>query len=92
MAFYIDPPLNDPPVQFDAQTRIPRWSNAWFQFFQKLEQSGQQTGELGEILTVDPSPLVNDTWWIFRDGGTPETVFLKVRIGGVTTAFPIGTT
>ncbi len=44
------------------------------------------------ILTVDPSPLVNDTAWWFRDGATPETVSVKVRIGGVTTTFPIGET
>jgi hypothetical protein len=41
MAVYIDPPLNDPPIEFDSVTKRPRWSTAWFQYFQRLQQSGQ---------------------------------------------------
>lgn len=36
------------------------------------------------VLTADPGSPADDTWWVVRDGGSPQAVALKVRIGGVT--------
>lgn len=36
------------------------------------------------VLTADPGSPVDDTWWIVRDGASPQGVALKARIGGVT--------
>lgn len=36
------------------------------------------------ILTADPGSPADDTWWVVRDGGSPQAVAIKVRIGGTT--------
>ena len=38
---------------------------------------------IADVLTADPASPANDTWWIVRDGGSPQAVKLRVRIGGV---------
>lgn len=44
-------------------------------------------GSIGlQVLTADPASPDDDTWWVVRDGGTPQSVALKVRISGVTYA------
>lgn len=48
------------------------------------------TGVL-QILTANPSTLVDETGWLFDDGGTPSSISLRVRKGGVTYDLPIGT-
>jgi hypothetical protein len=43
------------------------------------------------VLTADPAAPANDTAWLFRDGGAPENLSLRVRRAGVTVDFPLGT-
>lgn len=43
------------------------------------------------VYTVDPSSPADDTAWILRDGGTPETYYFKTRRAGVTLQLPLGT-
>jgi len=44
-----------------------------------------------QIRTADPSPLVDDTAWFVRDGGSPQSVVVRFRIGGVTHEAPLFT-
>ncbi len=37
-----------------------------------------------KILTADPATPADDTWWVIRDGGTPQAIDLRIRISGVT--------
>ncbi len=46
---------------------------------------------LEDVLTVDPVAPADDKAWFFRDGGTPETLSVRVRRAGVTYDFPVGT-
>ena len=39
---------------------------------------------IGQILDADPASPVNGQWWITDDGGTPASIALKFRKGGVT--------
>lgn len=41
------------------------------------------------ILTSNPAAPMNDTWWIYRDGGTPQNVEMHLQIGGVTYVVPL---
>lgn len=36
------------------------------------------------ILTADPASPDDDTYWVVRDGASPQSIALKVRIAGVT--------
>lgn len=42
------------------------------------------------VRTADPGTLTNETAWIFRDGGTPETFTLRIRRSGTTDELPLG--
>lgn len=44
-----------------------------------------------KVLTADPGSPVDDTAWLFDDGGSPANVVLRVRKGGTTYELPIGT-
>lgn len=35
-------------------------------------------------LSADPASPVNGTWWVTDDGGSPASIALKFRKGGVT--------
>lgn len=37
-----------------------------------------------QTLSADPASPVNGTWWLVDDGGSPASVALRVRKGGVT--------
>lgn len=39
---------------------------------------------IGSVLTADPSSPINNTFWVVRDGASPEAVALKVRLNGTT--------
>lgn len=41
-------------------------------------------GSVNALRTSDPVSPSNDTWWVVRDGASPESVAIKARIGGVT--------
>ncbi len=43
-----------------------------------------ETRAIGTLLTQDPAHPADDTWWLVRDGATPQNVRLKVRVAGVT--------
>ena len=43
------------------------------------------------VLTADPSAPANGEAWLFDDGGSPDTISLKYRKGGVTHAITLGT-
>lgn len=43
------------------------------------------------IFTADPVAPVNDTAWLFRDGGTPQNLELHAHIGGTTYVVPLYT-
>lgn len=43
------------------------------------------------VRTADPASPVNGTFWLFDDGGSPASLSLRWRKGGVTYDFPIGT-
>lgn len=36
------------------------------------------------ILLADPVSPTNNTWWLRRDGGSPEGIQLRVRVDGLT--------
>ena len=37
-----------------------------------------------QTLSADPASPVNGTWWLVDDGGSPSSIALRVRKGGVT--------
>jgi hypothetical protein len=39
---------------------------------------------IGQVLSADPASPVNGQFWITDDGGSPASVALKFRKGGVT--------
>jgi hypothetical protein len=41
-------------------------------------------GAINAVLTADPASPADDTWWVVRDGASPQGVALRARIGGVT--------
>lgn len=43
------------------------------------------------VLASDPSSPVDSQWWFLTDGGSPETITLRVRRGSTTYSLPIGT-
>jgi hypothetical protein len=43
------------------------------------------------VLSADPASPVNGTMWGFDDGGSPASLSIRWRKGGVTYDFPIGT-
>lgn len=45
----------------------------------------------GDIVAADPLVPIDNTWWIFRDGGSPQNIEMHLRIGGVTYAVPLFT-
>lgn len=46
---------------------------------------------IGAALTSDPSSPSNGWVWFFNDAGTPPSISLRWRSGGVTYDFPLGT-
>lgn len=134
MAQYIDPPVQQDPIE----PRTGRWTLPWLQFWAKVQTAyagtvtavtgvspiastggttpaislndttvvpgsyrntsvtfdskGRATAASdGLMLTSDPASPANDTWWFFRDGGTPENLSLRVRRSGVTYDVPLFT-
>lgn len=43
------------------------------------------------VRTADPSSPTDGSWWFFSDEGSPASFSLRVRRGGVTQDFPVGT-
>lgn len=43
------------------------------------------------VLTEDPVSPADPSAWVFLDGGTPETAYLRIYRSGTTWSFPVGT-
>lgn len=58
----------------------------------RVDHGGQVIDIEGQIYTTatQAASPSNDTWWIFRDGASPEAVELRLRIGGVTYSISLG--
>jgi hypothetical protein len=43
------------------------------------------------VLATDPTSPVDGQAWLLTDGGSPETILLRIRRGGLTYTLPLGT-
>ena len=64
----------------DRQTMHLRTDGA----METIDESSKMRILGGAILTADPIAPADNSWWCMRDGGAPEKVIIKCRIGGVT--------
>lgn len=73
------------PTTPDAnQQRVyPKTANG---HFHAVDDAGAERDleAIQQTLSADPASPVNGTWWLVDDGGSPASVALRVRKGGVT--------